>query len=185
MTSELITFNHLRCHSSSTALGTRTGYWKPTLRGTDETPQSLNEDQPFFTSVLTLLYNIYSIRTAKKLHLENWIWKFSNAVSCTSYIKYMVNRESEAMAHHNENIYSKQIFVWYNLVSFKLPYTRHHNPLLIRNRSWILTIHKDRIFWKNLLEKMFFTFKMWLKNIQTSGYNGAGTVHILASSFGM
>ena len=26
MTSELITFNHLRCHSSSTALGTRTGY---------------------------------------------------------------------------------------------------------------------------------------------------------------
>ena len=38
MTSELITFNHLRCHSSSTALGTRTGYWKPTRRGTDETP---------------------------------------------------------------------------------------------------------------------------------------------------
>ena len=26
----LITFNHLRCHSSSTALGIRTGYWKPT-----------------------------------------------------------------------------------------------------------------------------------------------------------
>ena len=25
MTSELIIFNHLRCHSSSTALGTRTG----------------------------------------------------------------------------------------------------------------------------------------------------------------
>ena len=38
MTSELITFTHLRCHSSSTALGTRTGYWKPTRRGTDETP---------------------------------------------------------------------------------------------------------------------------------------------------
>ena len=28
------------CHSSSTALGTRTGYWKPTWRGTDETPLS-------------------------------------------------------------------------------------------------------------------------------------------------
>ena len=26
MTSQLITFNHLRCYSSSTALGTRTGY---------------------------------------------------------------------------------------------------------------------------------------------------------------
>ena len=41
MTSELITFNHLRCRSSSTALGTRTGYWKPTRRGTDETPPRL------------------------------------------------------------------------------------------------------------------------------------------------
>ena len=40
MISELITFNHLRCHSSSRALVTRTGYWKPTRRGTDEIPQS-------------------------------------------------------------------------------------------------------------------------------------------------
>ena len=39
MISELITFNHLRCQSSSTVLGTRTGYWKPTQKGTDETPQ--------------------------------------------------------------------------------------------------------------------------------------------------
>ena len=39
MTSELITFCHLRCHSSSTALGNGTGYWKPTRRGTDKTPQ--------------------------------------------------------------------------------------------------------------------------------------------------
>ena len=38
MTSELITFNPLRCHSSSRPLGTRTGYWKPTQRGTDENP---------------------------------------------------------------------------------------------------------------------------------------------------
>ena len=37
-TSEMITFNHLRCHSNSTALGTRTGYWTPTQRGTEETP---------------------------------------------------------------------------------------------------------------------------------------------------
>ena len=25
-----------------------------------------------------------------------------------------------------------------------IPYTRHYNPLLIRNRSWILTIHKAK-----------------------------------------
>ena len=42
MTSELITFNDLRCHSSSIALGTRIGYWKPTQRGTDETPHISN-----------------------------------------------------------------------------------------------------------------------------------------------
>ena len=38
------------------------------------------------------------------------------------------------------------------LQSLLIPYARYHNPLLIRNRSWILTVHKDRIFWKNLLE---------------------------------
>ena len=50
MTSELITFNHLRCHSSSTALGTRTGYWKRTRRVTDEMPhwlETLNPDSGF------------------------------------------------------------------------------------------------------------------------------------------
>ena len=31
----------MRCYSSSTALGTRTGYWKPTRKGPDETHQSL------------------------------------------------------------------------------------------------------------------------------------------------
>ena len=52
MTSELIAFYHLRCHSSSTALGTRTGYWKPTWKGTNETllnltEASTKEDCPF------------------------------------------------------------------------------------------------------------------------------------------
>ena len=29
-----------------------------------------------------------------------------------------------------------------------LLYVHHHNPILIANCSWLLTIHKDRIFWK-------------------------------------
>ena len=33
---QLITFNHLRCYSSSTALGTSTDYWKPTERGSHQ-----------------------------------------------------------------------------------------------------------------------------------------------------
>ena len=50
----------------------------------------------------------------------------------------------------------------------------YYNPLLIRNQSWILTIHKDR---KKPLEKTFLVFKKWVKNIQTAGYNGARTVY--------
>ena len=41
MTFELITFNHLRCHSSSTELGTIIGLLKPTQRGTYGTPLCL------------------------------------------------------------------------------------------------------------------------------------------------
>ena len=42
---------------------------------------------------------------------------------------------------------------------FDISYTRHHNPLLIRNRSWILA----RILSKKPLEKMFLDFKKWVK----------------------
>ena len=59
-----------------------------------------------------------------------------------------------------------------------IPYARHYNPLLIRNRSWILTIHKARILRKKPLEKTFLDFKKWVKSIQTAGYNGARTVFV-------
>ena len=51
---------------------------------------------------------------------------------------------------------------WFRVI-FNLPYARHHNPFLIINRSWILTIHKDRIFWKNLLENKEIDFKNRVK----------------------
>ena len=35
--------------------------------------------------------------------------------------------------------------------AYQLPYAHHHKPLLIRSVSWIQAIHKDRMFWKNLL----------------------------------
>ena len=40
----------------------------------------------------------------------------------------------------------------------------------------VLTIHKDRIVWKNLLENKEMVFKNEVKNIQTMGYNGARMV---------
>ena len=65
----------------------------------------------------------------------------------------------------------------------KIPYACHCNPLLILNCSWILTIHNSRILQKKLLKNPFLTFKNGVKNIQTAGYNGAGTVHIIISWF--
>ena len=53
---------------------------------------------------------------------------------------------------------------------------RHYNLLLITKRSWIIAIHKDRIFWKNLLENKEMVFKNGVKNIQAAAYNGAHTV---------
>ena len=50
-----------------------------------------------------------------------------------------------------------------------IPYARHYNPLLIRNRSWILTVHKVRILRKKLLKKCFWVFKNGVKSIQTAG----------------
>ena len=43
---------------------------------------------------------------------------------------------------------------------YSIPYARHHNPLLIINRSWILTIHKGRNLQKKLLKKRFWPSKV-------------------------
>ena len=58
----------------------------------------------------------------------------------------------------------------------RLLYARHHKLLLIRSRSWIQAIHKDRIFWKNLLKSKEMVFGNEVKNIQAVAYNGARTV---------
>ena len=57
-----------------------------------------------------------------------------------------------------------------------LPFARHHNPLLIRNRSRILTIHKGRIFWKKLLQNREIVFQNGVKRMQAAAYNDARTV---------
>ena len=47
--------------------------------------------------------------------------------------------------------------------------------LLIRNRSWILAIHKTKG------HSTYMNFERWVKSIQTSGYNGARTVYFVIS----
>ena len=55
-------------------------------------------------------------------------------------------------------------------------YGCHHIPLLIRNCSWILTVHKDIIFWKRLPWKQRNGLRKCVKNLQTVVYNGARTI---------
>ena len=61
-------------------------------------------------------------------------------------------------------------------VILNLPYARHRNHFLFINRSWILTIDKDRIVWKNLLDNKEMVFKNGVKYIQAKGYDGVRTV---------
>ena len=54
------------------------------------------------------------------------------------------------------------IYVWFT-VGMYLPYLRHHNPSLIINRSWTLTIHKGILYWKFSLKKRFWPSKSGFK----------------------
>ena len=44
-----------------------------------------------------------------------------------------------------------------------LLYDYYHNPFLITNRSWILTVHKDRNFWKKTPWKQRNGLEKWDK----------------------
>ena len=53
----------------------------------------------------------------------------------------------------------------------------------IISRSWIQAIHKDKIFFKNLLKNKEMVFENGVKNIQAAAYNGARTVSIFNLQF--
>ena len=78
--------------------------------------------------------------------------------------------------------WSLRDFTWYkNLVQTEIDDVMHDISWLYRTRaiitrSWILAKHKDRIFWKNLLENKEMVFKIGVKNVQAAAYNGAHTV---------
>ena len=77
----------------------------------------------------------------------------------------------------NWEFHSEIVWVKWDLsCKVHIRYVRHYNPLLIINRSWTLTIHNEKNFWKSLLENKEMGFKNGVKNIQAAGYNGARTV---------
>ena len=53
----------------------------------------------------------------------------------------------------------------HNFISKYVLYWRHFNPLVITNRSWVLTINKDKIFKKKNLENKEIFFKKQLEKI--------------------
>ena len=59
---------------------------------------------------------------------------------------------------------------------------KHNNKCRMRaiiTRSWILAIHKVRIFLRNVLKNKEIVFKNVVKNIQAAAYNGKRTVSYL------
>ena len=70
------------------------------------------------------------------------------------------------------------IFLVFSLAYILLS-VRHHKPLLIKSLSWMQAIHKDRIFWKNLIKNKEMVFGDGVKNIQAAAYNGERTVYIV------
>ena len=86
---------------------------------------------------------------------------------------------SSFLIHSLNNTKKNTLYV---LALNSIPYARHHKPLLIRSRSWIQAIHKDIIFWKNLLKNKKMVFGNGVKNIQAAAYNGARTVSNLDKS---
>ena len=77
-----------------------------------------------------------------------------------------------------KNLNELHIQTWIFKLDFlkNLPYASHHKPFLITRRSWIQAIHKDRIFWKNLLKNKEMVFENGVKSIQAVAYNGVHTV---------
>jgi hypothetical protein len=103
---------------------------------------------------------------------------------CCKYIQYNLGHREKLYTVHLSVLAIYRIaelplsyYLWSKVfVCFYVPYAHHHNSLLIRNRSWILTVHNDKIFWKNLLENKEMVLKNGVKNIQAVGYNGTRTV---------
>ena len=62
-------------------------------------------------------------------------------------------------------------------IFFKLQFrASNYRTRDIISRSWWEVMHKDRIFWKNLLKNKEMVVENGVKNIQAAAYDGARTV---------
>ena len=98
------------------------------------------------------------------------LWPFFSVWPHQSEVDYEVLENIQihyfSNLYHNTYYHDQFLFFPYIFLMVKnLLSACHYNLLLITNRSWILTLHKGRIFRKNLIEKTFLTFKKWVKII--------------------
>ena len=106
-----------------------------------------------------------SIKERSIFEVRSWIlsyYKFLHMIEgawpCHRVEETATARRHRALSGYNQNWINNKFLKLY------LPYARHYNPLLIRNCSWILTIHKARILWKNSVKNVFYLQKMGWKN---------------------
>ena len=135
MTSELITFNYLRCHSSSTALGTRTGYWKPTRRGTDETLQC---------QVTFIFANFANFLKSMKSYLPAFLWISLDIiiVQAPSIYHFKVMRNLQY-----DIIFSKKSIIkpqWQGQVT--LIFADSHVIFRVKLKFWLIYLSEQFIF---------------------------------------
>ena len=134
---------------------------------------------PMFESPYSRIRNIdWKPKSNEELLTQDGMKPFSLRVRWRSDLEYKLDFSIFSCMFLNPNVFVSNLNNNCSdlLDKVHIPYARHYNPLLIRNRSWILTIHKAKILRKKPLEKTFLGFKKWVKRIQTAGYNGARTV---------
>ena len=111
--------------------------------------------------MLCFTYNLLIFKV-RKLHAHN-----SARHMWSKPTRYMLMQMQDNCQHgFGDSRSCPKMNLYYILSPGHIPYARHHNPLLIRKRSRILTIHKDRIFPKKLLEKKEMDLKNGAINIK-------------------
>ena len=95
-------------------------------------------DQMFYISVnfdFCIMKKLWDLAHEKLVNILGGHHVGTNIHGCQPYLEIAIYVLKSA----NGGLLCRPLYV---------SYTRHHKPLLIKSRSWIHAIHKDRIFWK-------------------------------------
>ena len=104
---------------------------------------SMNTVFPHIVAAATILFWIHQVRKLfkerKLIKGGNYMRKYGNWFENIYILFHVCNDYRYIPVYASSN---RLYFCSFN--GYILPYARHYNPLLIRNHSWILTIHKAK-----------------------------------------